>query len=132
MPLPLFFLKAIPIGRRAEIEAAMFLRRQGYLLLACPFRVHRGEVDIVARDGNEIVFVEVKARRGPDAPESAVTLEKRRRLILAAREYLRRHRLMATNYRFDVIAVQILDRGRLECRLIRDAFREDSESVGTL
>lgn len=77
-------------GRTAEDLALAFLRRRGLVLLARNHRCRGGEVDLVMRDGDAVVFVEVRARtRAEDAAES-ITAEKRRRLALAARDFLRR------------------------------------------
>jgi putative endonuclease len=69
----------------------------------------RGEIDIVARDGEVIVFVEVKTRDGRDfgAPAEAVTFRKRRRLRATANDFLARHRLTDRPCRFDVVAIQV-------------------------
>jgi putative endonuclease len=111
-------------GRRAEILGCRFLRRQGYLLLASPYRASRGEVDIVAREGDVLVFVEVKARRREAHPEDAVGPRKEKRIIAASREYRYHHpRLAACPYRFDILAVRCPDGGTVEFRHYKDAFR---------
>jgi putative endonuclease len=68
------------------------------------YRTPQGEVDLIARDGDMVVFVEVKARRRGE-PAEAVTPEKQRRLTLAALHFLRRHRLLECAGRFDVVAI---------------------------
>ena len=68
------------------------------------YRTARGEIDLIARDGNSLVFVEVKSRRRGE-PAEAVTPEKQRRLTLAALEFLRAHGLLDHPCRFDVVAV---------------------------
>jgi putative endonuclease len=68
------------------------------------YRTPQGEIDLVARDGDTIVFVEVKARRRGD-PAEAVTPEKQRRLTLAALHFLKKHRLLEQKCRFDVVAI---------------------------
>lgn len=111
-------------GRRAEILGCWYLRKQGYLLLASPFHASRGEIDIVARDGEFLVFVEVKARRRDPHPEDAVSLRKQARIVTAAAEYRRQNlRLGACPYRFDILAVLAPARGRPSFRLYKDAFR---------
>lgn len=111
-------------GRRAELLGALYLRRQGYLLLATPYRALRGEIDIVAREGEDLVFVEVKARRRDPHPEDAVTPVKQRRILEAAREFRQQHpRYAGAPYRFDVLAVVMPADGAPVFRLLKDAFR---------
>ena len=68
------------------------------------YRTPHGEIDLIARDGDTLVFVEVKSRRRGQ-PAEAVTTEKQRRLTLAALDFLKRHRLLEVNCRFDVVAI---------------------------
>ena len=123
MPLPLIWSKLIGFGRRSEIQGALYLRSLGYRLLASPFRTPRGEVDIVAQDGDCLVFVEVKARRRDSNPEDSVTSKKQRRIMRAAREYRSRHRSGNQPYRFDILAVVDPGGAAPRYRLIKDAFR---------
>ncbi|AKJ63394.1 YraN family protein [Kiritimatiella glycovorans] len=113
-------------GRWGERRAAKWLRRRGYRI--CGRRVRagrRGELDIVARDGETLVFVEVKTRRsrGPARPAASVNRRKRRTLRRAALSYLKRMRPPPRYFRFDVIEV-IGPRGtrRPEIRHIRGAL----------
>ena len=108
-----------PIGQQGEEIAARFLERAGYRILARNWRVGRLELDLVARDGETIVFVEVKARRpGPQSPSEAVDRRKRARLRKAAARWIARNRDRASEYRFDVVAITFT-RGR------RAAIRHD-------
>ena len=68
------------------------------------YRTSQGEIDLIARDGDTIVFVEVKSRRRGQ-PAEAVTAEKQRRLTLAAIHFLKHHRLLEQASRFDVVAI---------------------------
>jgi putative endonuclease len=97
------------LGKAGEDLACAELRRRGYAILARRYRTRRGELDIVARDGDTLVFVEVKARRatGYGTPQEAVTWEKRRRLAAMADDFLARARLGAVPCRFDVVAVRM-------------------------
>ena len=108
-------------GREAEESACRFLRGKGYEIVARNWRTARGELDIVARDGPALVFVEVKARSGTGfgGPEAAVHPSKQRRLIAAARAFLS-ETASTLPARFDVVA--ILDGVP---RLHRDAFQVD-------
>src|SRR5262245_42212771 len=91
-------------GDRGERAAARYLRRHGVLVLVGGHRPALAEVDLIARDGPTLVFVEVKARRH-GTPAEAVTPEKQRRLTLAALHFLKRHGLLEQPCRFDVVAV---------------------------
>jgi putative endonuclease len=92
------------LGDRGEREAARFLRRKGLRILLRGYRTGQGEVDLIARDGDTVVFVEVKSRR-QGTPAEAVTLEKQRRLTLAGLHFLKKHRLLDHPCRFDVVAI---------------------------
>lgn len=109
-------------GRKAEELAAAFLRAKGLAVLERNFRVKVGEIDIVARDGDEVVFVEVRARASREFGGAAASVggAKRRRLIRAARLWLQA-RGWDGACRFDVVA---LDGGRLEH--LPAAFEADS------
>ena len=108
-------------GRAAEEDACRFLRDCGYEIVARNWRTVRGEIDIVARDGPTLVFVEVKSRSRPGfgGPEAAVHPAKQRRLIAAARGFLGRTDCRLP-VRFDVVAFL-----EGEPRLHRDAFQVD-------
>lgn len=94
------------LGRQAERLAARALRRAGLRVLARNYRCPAGEIDIVARDGNVLVFVEVKARRDdPEAPAQALSHAKRHRLTRLARYYLGAINRPDAPARFDVVTV---------------------------
>lgn len=106
--------------REAEERACEHLRSLGYLIVARNWRWRGGEVDIIAKDGDTLVFVEVKARsgRGFGAPAEAVDRRKRGRLLAAARAFLGRDQGKVP-VRFDVISVL-----GAELSHIRGAFGE--------
>jgi len=85
------------------------MERRGYAIIARRYRTKAGEIDVVARDGETTVFVEVKARVGDEfgGGAEAVTRWKQRRLTLMALDYLARHRLEDTPCRFDVVTVDV-------------------------
>jgi len=95
------------LGKAGEDLACRELRRRGCAILARRFRTRLGEIDIVARDGETIVFVEVKARAGNawGGPAEAVTPAKQRRLVRMAVDYLARARDHERPCRFDVVAI---------------------------
>jgi putative endonuclease len=118
--MPLSFL---PFWRKSEIRAARYLRSQGYRIIASGFRVREGEVDLIGWDGDILVFIEVKSRKGSAPPEAAVGFSKKQRLIRAARAYISRYHLHDSTYRFDVVAVNEIPGEAPSWRLFRDAFR---------
>jgi putative endonuclease len=83
-------------GLLAESLALVFLSLKGYRVLARRYRAPGGEIDLIARRGDAIAFVEVKARPDLDCALSAITEEKRRRISKAARFWLARHRTAST------------------------------------
>lgn len=107
-------------GRRAETVAALYLRCKGYCIEGRRVRTPAGEIDIVARRGLMLIFVEVKARVAHEAALEAVTPRQQRRIERAAAWYAaRRNHLAAPTMRFDVVVVRPW---RLPSHL-RDAWR---------
>jgi putative endonuclease len=97
----------VKFGKRGEDVACEELQRRGYIILDRRFRTRSGELDIVARDGKVIVFVEVKARTDGNFgdPSESITWRKRRRLGQMAASYLFKKQLGDVACRFDVVAV---------------------------
>jgi len=95
------------LGIRGEDRAVKELERLGYAVLARRYRTRHGEIDIVARDGETIVFVEVKVKERADfgSAAEAVTARKQRRVISMAVDYLARNCLTSRPCRFDVVAI---------------------------
>jgi putative endonuclease len=123
MPIPFFLHRVLPFGRRSEILAADYLRSIGFRVVSSGFRTTSGEVDLIAWEGDILVFVEVKSRQGKDPPEDAVNLRKRERIGRAARAYIARHRHQDVPRRFDILAITSIPGERPLFRLLRDAFR---------
>ncbi len=95
-----------PLGERGENLAAKYLRNQGYKILERNFRTPIGEIDIIARDGKTLVFVEVKSRVYDDpTPEEQVNNAKQHQITKAAHMYLKRFGIPQPPARFDVVAV---------------------------
>ncbi len=92
------------LGTCGEREAARYLRDRGLKIVQSSYRTNHGEIDLVAVEGDVIVFVEIKTRR-QGTPSEAVTLEKQRRLTLAALHFLRKHNLLEQRSRFDVVSI---------------------------
>jgi putative endonuclease len=111
-------------GKRGEELACGELRRLGYRILDRRFRTRCGEIDIVARDGDVLVFVEVKARSSGNFghPFESLTWQKRYRLSRMAASYLFAKRLGDVACRFDVVAVRALESGRYAVEVLKSAF----------
>jgi putative endonuclease len=109
-------------GRAAETLAARFLEARGLHVIKRNYRCRRGEIDIVARDGATLVFVEVRLRTAERFGGAAASIDarKRARVLAAARDYLARR--PETPCRCDVVLLDRLDADRV--KWIRDAFSE--------
>jgi len=104
------------LGRTGERLAAEELVRRGYRILEKNFRCSYGEIDLVAEDEHDLIFVEVKTRRGNayGLPEDAVTFRKRQKLVQVASYYLDLHACSERSWRIDVVAVQLSQSGKPE------------------
>ena len=115
------------LGNRGEKIAAKFLRKQGYQIIEKNYHSRLGEIDIVAKEDESIVFVEVKTRCSTDfgLPEEALSYDKRRRLSKLALGYLAHRRIKDTNCRFDVVSI-LMDTNKVRkvkhIELIKNAF----------
>lgn len=102
------------VGKQGENTAARFLARKGYRIIERNVETFMGEIDIVAREGRDLVFAEIKARTstafGP--PYLAVTREKQKRLIRTALCYLKMKCIEEGPWRIDVISVEFDTSGR--------------------
>jgi putative endonuclease len=119
------------LGRCGERAAAQALRRAGLRIVAERARAGGVELDLVAEDGELLVFVEVKARRGTGygTPAESVTAGKRRRLVRGALAWLARRGALDRPCRFDVVEVTATAQG-LHVRHIEDAFRPEPGDAG--
>jgi len=115
------------LGNRGEKIAAKVLRKQGYRIIEKNYHSRLGEIDIVAKEDESIVFVEVKTRCSTDfgLPEEALSYDKRRRLSKLALGYLAHRRIKDTNCRFDVVSI-LMDNKKVRkvkhIELIKNAF----------
>lgn len=103
-----------------ENAACEYLKKQGYKIVERNYSCPAGEIDVIAKDRDAVVFIEVKTRNGTDfgQPEESVTVQKRRKILLTARYWISAHaRDLKGGCRFDVIAVL-----RGEIRHIKNAF----------
>src|SRR4051794_25122337 len=113
------------LGRRGEDLAHDYLRRRKYLIVARNYRPAsgaKGEIDLVARQGSKLIFVEVKMRASDTIsyPERAVDDNKQRFIIRTARDYARRANVSWDEVRFDVIAITGVKRSVIQH--FKDAF----------
>jgi len=111
------------LGQLGETLACDELRRRGYAILERRYRTRYGEIDIVARHGDVLVFVEVKARAGAafGSGAEAVTVHKQRRVAQMAADFLVRRRLHDRPCRFDVVSVAVGE-GAPRVEVIAGAF----------
>jgi putative endonuclease len=102
------------LGQHGEELAARHLEAKGYDIITRNWRCETGEIDLVARDGTDLAFVEVRTRRGRSlgSPEESITAAKQARLIDLAEAYLQVEP-WGGNWRIDVVAVEMDRRGRL-------------------
>ncbi len=109
-------------GRAGEDAAAFYLEQQGWIILERNYRLSGGEIDIIAQDGDYLVFVEVKTRRGSTfgSPFEAVDIRKQQRLTKAALTYMS-ERCLDMAARFDVAAV-FSEKSTFRVELLRNAF----------
>jgi putative endonuclease len=111
------------LGKLGEDLACAELERRGYEILERRYRTRFGEIDIIARHEAAIVFIEVKARAGPEfgSAATAVTAWKQRRVASMALEFLARRRFLDRPCRFDVVTIDILD-GKTAIQVYPHAF----------
>ena len=103
------------LGAWGERLAADHLQAKGYEIVQRNWRCRRGEIDLVAQAGAELVFVEVKTRRGRamGTPEEGLTPHKARKLLQLAQYYLYEHELDDADWRIDLVAVELDAQGKL-------------------
>lgn len=111
-------------GKQGEDLAVQELERRGCVILARRYRTRFGEIDIVAEEGDEVIFVEVKARRSTafGSAAEAVPSWKQRRIAAMALDYLAFADRLNDPCRFDVVAIDGIGTSHVEVRVIEDAF----------
>lgn len=111
------------LGKKGESLAVKYLKERGYTIVETNFRYERAEIDVIAKEKNVLVFVEVKTRRKNSLgePEDSVTLRKRDQIIKAAEGYLYKRNLPEIECRFDVIAIK-QSNGEMEISHFKDVF----------
>ena len=113
----------ISLGKFGEDLARERLKDLGYRILKTNYRCSLGEVDLVARDGDILVFVEIKTRKNESLGQikEAVNRRKQTQLSKVALAYLNSNNLWGSKARFDVVAVRLID-GKKEVEIIKNAF----------
>lgn len=116
----------LELGRLGEDLALQKIRKLGYRCLVRNYRCSLGEVDLIARDGDTLVFIEIKTRRGRplEFAKEAISRKKRRQLSKVALSYIRDHDCADVKSRFDVVAIS-LQGNRREIEVVKNAFDLD-------
>jgi putative endonuclease len=107
-------MKRKELGAIGEKLARDFLKKKGYKIIDANYRCHEGEIDIVARKKDYLVFIEVrtKASTGFGSPEESVTFAKREKLISSALTYISEHQGLPESWRIDFVAVELDSNGQ--------------------
>ncbi|MCL1890876.1 MAG: YraN family protein [Coriobacteriia bacterium] len=116
--------KAKEIGRKGEEVACLYLAENNIQILERNWRCGAGEADVIAREGDDLAFIEVKTRSSLNLgfPEDAITRDKRSKYERIALHYLAAHAQPSSRVRFDVIAVVLIEEAQALLRHHRDAF----------
>ena len=112
------------LGLRGEDLAEKFVKKEKYKIIERNFQTRYGEIDIIARKANIIVFIEVKTRASSEfaQPWEAVGFRKRKNLKAAAKIYLQQHPVRECEFRFDVISIIVEDHAQPQIEWIQEAF----------
>ncbi len=110
------------LGAAGEQAAAAYLQRHGYEIVTTRWRCRAGEIDIIAREGGELVFIEVRTRSaGIDSAIESITPQKQRQMLRVAAEYIDRHESEETVWRVDAVVLGAA-RDLFQVEIIRDAI----------
>jgi len=112
------------LGQRGEDIACRYLEKNGYKIIARRFRYRRAEIDIIARKGSILVFIEVKTRRHDEFgyPEESVRKAKKEKLREAALGFLSEKRERSSDYRFDILSILLKSEREYEIAHFEDVF----------
>ena len=110
-------------GKKSESLAVDCLKKNGYKIIQQNYRTKVGEIDIIAKQGKSLVFIEVKARKSSrfGAPELAVTPKKQRKISMTALYYLKSTKQSNIKARFDVVAIKSTSNGP-DVKITKNAF----------
>ncbi len=117
------------LGQEVEEKATEYLKNQDYEIIDRNFQCKIGEIDIIARQGKTIIFIEVKSKTGSGfgSPEEMVTERKQHKIIRTAEYYLKQKEQEDTSWRIDVIAVELGIKGEIKrIELIKNAVHRNS------
>jgi len=116
----------IAVGKHAESAALKHLQEQGMVLVAKNFTCRYGEIDLIMKDREILVFVEVRYRKNDRFGSGAesITFPKRKRIITTARHFLAANKLENSDCRFDVVSANSPDNAGMQLHWIKDAFEE--------
>ena len=120
-------MKRRATGILGEKLAKDFLKKRGYRIIETNYRCPEGEIDIVAKHKDYLVFVEVRAKKSLEfgTPEESITLTKKERLMAIASHYRQTHNSLPSLWRIDVVAIELDQRGKLlRIELIENAVGE--------
>ena len=116
------------VGKLGEKLAKKFLKKRGYHICETNFRCRGGEIDIVARKKDYLVFIEVRTKSNLDfgTPEESITQSKKEKLITSALTYINAHNNLPSLWRIDVVAVEVDQKGKAKrIELIENAVGEN-------
>lgn len=116
-------MQNISLGLKGEEFAVDFLKRKGFKILERNFRTSFGQIDIIAKENNQICFIEVKTRKNLNfgLPQEAVSITKQKRIAKLALAYLKEKGFLNRKVRFDVVSI-LWNKTNPVIELIRDAF----------
>ncbi len=121
-------MKRRDTGILGEKLARDFLKKRGYHILDTNYRCPEGEIDIIAKHKDSLVFIEVRTKKSLEfgSPEESITLTKKERLRATAAHYQQTHNDLPLLWRIDVVAVELDQRGKLSrIELIENAVSDD-------
>ena len=116
------------VGKLGEKLAQNFLKRKGYHILETGFRCREGEIDIIAQQKDDLVFIEVRTKSSLrfGTPEESITQKKKEKLITSASTYISTHQNIPSLWRIDVVAIEIDQKGKSKrIELIENAIGQD-------
>jgi putative endonuclease len=114
------------LGKSGEDLAVSFLKKNGFEILNRNYRYGHKEIDIIGKDKNTIVFIEVKTGRSKNfgSPQERVNLRKQKSMIAVAQDFIQKNDLRNFDFRFDVVAINF-ERGNKKIEHIKNAFMVD-------
>jgi putative endonuclease len=109
-------MKRNELGVLGEVIASEFLAKNGYEVLETNYRCSDGEIDIITKQEDSLVFIEVRTKRskGFGTPEESITSAKKEKLRICAERYRQEHQNLPSDWRIDVVAVQMAKDGQVQ------------------